>query len=26
MVVPQCSGRNFTMVAWWCLIGQDVIP
>jgi len=19
-------GRNSTMIAWWCLIGQDVIP
>jgi len=26
MVMPHWSGRNSTMVTWWCLIGQDVIP
>jgi len=26
MVMPHWLGRNSTMVAWWYLIGQDVIP
>ena len=26
MVVPHWSGRNSTMISWWCLISHDVIP
>jgi len=26
MVLPHWSGHNSTMVTWWYLIGQDVIP
>jgi len=26
MVVPYWSRRNSMMVAWWCLIGRDIIP